>query len=165
MNWRAHARRVRPNMPHYGVYPERKDALLDWSWAQSRLRAARNYWLCTTRPDGRPHATPIWAVWVNGDLIFGCDQHSRKARNIAANSHVALHLESGDETLIVEGAVEALKPSPALQAAINDAFAEKYAIDHSLDADELKQYRIVPRKIMAWLESDFPASVTYFLFD
>jgi len=38
---------------------------LPWSWAVERLSAAHNYWICTTRPDGRPHAVPVWGVWLD----------------------------------------------------------------------------------------------------
>src|SRR5947209_5813545 len=30
--------------------------MLPWSWARDRLVASHNYWISTTRPDGRPHA-------------------------------------------------------------------------------------------------------------
>ena len=29
-----------------------------------RLRTEANVWLATMRPDGRPHVSPIWFVWV-----------------------------------------------------------------------------------------------------
>jgi len=28
-----------------------------------RLRQERHAWLCTLRPDGSPHITPVWFVW------------------------------------------------------------------------------------------------------
>ncbi len=40
----------------------------------SRRRAPRqipNYWICTTRPDGRPHSIPVWGFWLDGGLYFG----------------------------------------------------------------------------------------------
>ena len=39
--------------------------------AVSRLRAAMVYWLATTRPDGRPHAMPVWGVLLGEVLWFG----------------------------------------------------------------------------------------------
>ncbi|MEI6136703.1 MAG: pyridoxamine 5'-phosphate oxidase family protein [Chloroflexota bacterium] len=33
--------------------------------ALARLRTAMNYWIATTRPDGRPHAAPVWGVWLD----------------------------------------------------------------------------------------------------
>jgi hypothetical protein len=43
----------------YGVTTS-DDGPLDWSHAEERLERARNYWIATTRPDGTPHAAPVW---------------------------------------------------------------------------------------------------------
>ena len=52
----------------YGVSADASGAeLLPWSWAAECLAGARNYWLCTARVDGRPHAMPVWAVWLEDD--------------------------------------------------------------------------------------------------
>ena len=67
----------------YGV-PETDEGLLDWSWAVTRLESALNYWFATTRSDGRPHAMPAWAVWLDGALYFEGSPMTRRARNLAA---------------------------------------------------------------------------------
>src|SRR3712207_9206562 len=100
----AEPRRDRPVLPKdYGV-PETEEGMLPWSWALERLENARNYWFSTTRPDGRPHAMPAWAAWVDGVLYFEGSPMTRRARNIAANPALSVHLESGDEVVIREGA-------------------------------------------------------------
>ena len=103
------ARRARPNMPRYGVTPDVVDGMLAWDWIDGQLDRARNYWVCSVCADGRPHSVPVWGVWVEGDLYFGGDRQSVKARNIARDNRVALHLDSGDETVIIEGRVEEAK--------------------------------------------------------
>ena len=46
----------RPQMPSgYGINRSTDEGLLPWSWVQERLTTARNYWIATARPDGRPH--------------------------------------------------------------------------------------------------------------
>lgn len=75
-----------------------------WSWAEERLEQARNYWLCTTRADGRPHAAPVWALWRL--LWFSTDPSSQKVRNVAREPRAVVHLESGDDVVIVEGVIE-----------------------------------------------------------
>ena len=157
-------RRVRPDMPNYGVHAGEAAGILPWDWVESRLQNARSYWLCTTRPDSRPHAVPIWCVGIDGDLIFGCDPVSRKALNVAERNEIVMHLESGDEVVIIEGSLDKLNPDAALQATINSAFADKYNMPYGEDEDIL-QFRVIPRKIMAWDESSFPASVTFFYFN
>ena len=123
--------RDRPTMPDgYGV-PESDDGLLPWSWAVERLEQARNYWFSTTRPDGRPHAMPAWAVWLDGVLYFEGSPETRRARNVTANPHLVVHLESGDEVVIVEGEAQAAgKPERALAERLAAAFAAKYAASH-----------------------------------
>src|SRR3972149_4391760 len=95
----------RPHMPGNGREGAtgRPGERFPWSRAARLLESARNYWVCTTRPDGRPHAVPVWGIWLDGTFYFSTGRQSRKARNLAANPHVAVHLESGSEAVIVEG--------------------------------------------------------------
>ena len=78
--------------------------LLPWSWAQQRLVAARTYWIATTRPDGRPHCRPVWGVWLPDGFWFSTGSLAR--RNLVANPQVTVHLDSGTEVVIVEGAAK-----------------------------------------------------------
>jgi hypothetical protein len=39
-----------------------------WAEARERLESAEVYWLTTMRPDGRPHVTPLVAVWLDDAL-------------------------------------------------------------------------------------------------
>ena len=41
-----------------------------WIQARDQLEKAEIYWLTTVRPDGRPHVTPLFAVWLDGALYF-----------------------------------------------------------------------------------------------
>lgn len=161
----ANARRVRPNMPHYGVASEQTDGMLTWDWVEGQMIQARNYWLCTTCPDGKPHAVPIWGAWVKGSLFMATDQNSVKARNISRNNRVVVHLESGDETVILEGTLSVAQPSDALEAEIARVYIDKYTLDPELDETDVVQYRMDLNKVKAWLERDFPTTATYWLFD
>lgn len=88
----------------YGLQPASGGkGLLPWSWAEERLTAARNYWICSAGDDGRPHAMPVWGLWLEGGLLFGTARTSRKGRNLRRNPAVVVHLESGDEVVILEG--------------------------------------------------------------
>ncbi len=159
------ARRIRPDMPHYGVMPDQKDGMLTWDWVDRQMTQSRNYWIATTQPDGRPHVVPIWGAWVEGSFYFGTDKLSVKARNIRRDNRVVIHLESGDDTVILEGRLVKAQVSAELQKQIDDAFVQKYELDPELDEDGALVYCLLPRKVMAWLESDYPATVTYWLFD
>jgi hypothetical protein len=77
---------------------------LPWAWARQRLIDARNYWVVSVLPDGRPHSRPVWGVWSDEQLYF--DTGSRIGANLMVNPEVTVHLESGDEVVILEGTVE-----------------------------------------------------------
>lgn len=49
---------------------------------------------------------PVWGIWLGGAVYFGTDRRSRKAKNLAANPSLVIHLESGDDAVILEGAAE-----------------------------------------------------------
>jgi hypothetical protein len=76
---------------------------LPWETVERWLVRSRNYWICTTRPDGRPHAKPVWGVWLDGAVLWSTDDNSVTGRNLAANTAVSIHLESGDEAAILDG--------------------------------------------------------------
>ena len=97
----------RPHIPGYGI-PDSREGLLDWGWAEERLTRALPYWVATVPPDRRPHTTPVWGIWVDGALHFEGGPHTRRGRNLAANPAVAVHVERGDEVVIVEGTAEGL---------------------------------------------------------
>lgn len=121
-------RAERPKVPEgYGM-PDGPEGMLPWAWAEEQLRKAQNYWFATVRPDGRPHATPVWGVWLDGVLYFDGSGETRRMRNIEANPEVAVHLESGDEVLILEGRAEqaATPPDRALTGRLSAAYTEKY---------------------------------------
>ena len=154
----------RPNMPvGYGLN-QSSAGLLPWAWAEERLTAARNYWICTTRPDGRPHASPVWGVWLDGALYFGTDSQSRKARNLAANPAVTVHLESGDEVVIIDGWAELVTLDPALSVPLDNAYQAKYQMNFSEAAAAAAVLRVQPQVVLAWLESDFPNTATRWRF-
>lgn len=90
-------------------------------------QAAINYWIGTTRPDGRPHAVPVWGVWLDEDFYFEGGPDTRRGRNLAANPAVGIHVERGDEVAILEGTVEQIAgPDQALADNLVEAFDAKY---------------------------------------
>lgn len=159
------ANRIRPSMPDYGITSEPTDGMLTWDWVDAQMEKSRNYWICTTRPDGRPHAAPVWGVWVDNRLYFGTAKSSVKGRNITHSNQVVVHLESGDDTLIIEGEVIEFQDT---DRKIIQAYIKKYPSYASAAEEEDATaiwYRLVPHKIMTWLESDFLNSATYWVFD
>ena len=81
-------------------FPRSGQGFLPWSQVEERLTEAKNYWLATVRPDGRPHVTPVWGVWVDRELYFDGLPTTRWGRNLAANPQATVHLESADDVVI-----------------------------------------------------------------
>jgi Pyridoxamine 5'-phosphate oxidase len=151
----------RPQMKvGYGIATD-SAGMLPWSWAEERLVSSRSYWVCSTRPDGRPHAVPVWGLWIDGAVVFSTDPESVKARNLAARSQVVVHLESGDDVVIVSGAVVRLGPEE-MPAGFVDAYEAKYG--HRLDITDpgFGFYGVRTAYVLAWREADFPTSATRF---
>jgi hypothetical protein len=135
----------------YGI-SESADGLLTWEWALDRLAASRNYWISTTRADGRPHAMPVWGVVHDGTLWFGTG--GVKAENMQRTGRLVAHAESGDECVILEGRVEQRDVTDALR----DAYEAKY--DHRPEQPRMRAVR--PTLAFAWRERDYPQSATRF---
>jgi hypothetical protein len=68
-----------------------------------RLAEERNVWLCTVRPDGSAHVTPVWFVYQSSRWWIGSDHRSVKARNIRTEARVSLALEDGRFPVVAEG--------------------------------------------------------------
>ena len=118
--------------------------------------------MATTRPDGRPHTTPVWGLWVDGTFYFGVGPDSRKARNLAENPNVAVHLESGNDVVILEGAAELVAdPDPGLVERLTTSSAAKYG----MSSDDIEgSYAVRPRVVFAWSEGG-PRTYTRWTFD
>ena len=158
------AQRGRPEMPAgYGIHPG-SEGMLPWSWVTERLEAARNYWIGTTRPDGRPHLAPVWGVWFEDAFSFGTDPTSRKGRNLQKNPAMVVHLESGDDVVILEGRAE-LVTDTALAARMGEAYYAKYQVNITgPDAPPSGLYTLRLSVAQAWREQDFPATATRWRF-
>lgn len=158
----------RPSLPQgYGI-PESTQGTLPWSFVEERVAEARNYWIVTVRPDGRPHAMPVWGAWLDGKLYIEGSPETRRHRNIAANRHVVAHLESGDQVVIIEGeAYEAGKPEPALGVRLSQEYTAKYgSVGYAPGPnawDDGGLYTIYPRKVFAWTK--FPQDTTRWRFE
>jgi hypothetical protein len=124
---------------------------LPWTWAVDRLTAARNYWIATTRPGGRPHTRPVWGVWLEGLFYFSTG--SLAAENLQANQEITVHLESGSEVVIVEGAAQAVADVSLVELVIA-AYNEKYHWD--VDPHDMPGplYAVRPRVAFGWLSDD-----------
>jgi PPOX class probable F420-dependent enzyme len=155
-----------PRIPaSYGVPTDASGGeRLPWSWAVDQLTSSRNYWIVTTRPDGRPHAAPVWGLWLDDAVWFSTARSSQKARNLARTQSVVVHLESGDEVVILEGDVHEEHEPDALER-FADAYDTKYGFRPEPESEGAAVFVLRPRAAQTWLERDYPKTATRWVFE
>ncbi len=134
----------------------------DFDEVIERLGRARSYWLVSAGPEG-PHAAPVWGAVHEAALHHFSDRTSVKARQVAQDPRVVVHLESAEEVLIVEGRLVDLG-HPLSHPEVLGAFEAKY--DGPGEADYLPGptspydvlYRLEPTRVMSWDLADFDGS-------
>jgi len=118
------------------------------------LRAARSIWVSTTRPDGRPHAVPVWFIWDDHKVYFISARSLQKSKNLAHQSWIVLHLGDGDDVVILEGPATIVTEREELER-IDAAYRAKY-VDPGSGAQatifepDSDLYCVDVRHIMAW---------------
>jgi hypothetical protein len=154
-----------PHVPaSYGL--KARKTYLPFSHAETRLAESRNYWICTARPDGRPHSIPVWGFWIEGAVYFGTGRSSRKAQNLAHNPAVSIHLDSGDDVVILEGtAVEVDLNDKLTFKKLDAASRAKYKMPMTTVPRDSVVYCVRPRIVLAWTEKDFPKNATRWQFE
>jgi len=138
-------------MPGYAILPaDAGRGLLPWSWAEERLRRARNYWVSTVRADGRPHAMAVWGVWEDGAFFFSTGAKSRKARNLARDPRCVVTTDDAAEAVIVEGRAELVEDAGVL-GPVSRRYTAKYAEGYPPDSHV---YRVRPEVAFGFIESE-----------
>jgi general stress protein 26 len=139
------------------------------SWADTlrAIESAELFWLTTVRADGRPHVTPLVAVWLDDALHFATGDHEQKAHNLTVNAQVALTTGANGWSegldVVVEGVAERVTDDPTL-ARLAAAWAEKWdgrwqfeARDGQFrhEAGGADVYRVEPAKVLAFGKGTF----------
>jgi general stress protein 26 len=138
-------------------------------WAQTLgvIRDAELFWLSTVRADGRPHVTPLPAVWRDSALHFCTGAGEQKAVNLAHDAHCALttgtnRWKSGLD-VVVEGLAERVTDEHGLQR-LADAWEADYDGDWHFDVADgafvgaggvALVFAVRPTKVLAFAKGDF----------
>ncbi|MEP7290431.1 MAG: pyridoxamine 5'-phosphate oxidase family protein [Chloroflexota bacterium] len=98
------------------------DAPLLWSRPHDLLASSASnsgteitFFLGTVRPDGRPHAAGVGALWYDGDLYIVSGPETRKSRNLAANPACTITVKLEGIDLILEGEAHRVIDQPTLE--------------------------------------------------
>jgi general stress protein 26 len=100
-----------------------------WHRARGQLSEAQVFWLSTVRPDGRPHVTPLLAIWRDDALYFCTGSEERKAKNLDRNPNCILTTGRNglddDVDLVVEGTAAKVNDKAELRR-VADTYESKY---------------------------------------
>jgi Pyridoxamine 5'-phosphate oxidase len=146
-----------------------------WADARAELEHAEVYWLTTVRADGRPHVTPLIAVWQDDALYFCTGPTEQKAKNLAHNRHCVITTGANaigkGLDVVVEGDAVKLTGDGALRR-VAEAYESKYGTDWHFDvedgafhheAGEAWVFAVAPSKTFAFAKGE-PFGQTRFRF-
>jgi nitroimidazol reductase NimA-like FMN-containing flavoprotein (pyridoxamine 5'-phosphate oxidase superfamily) len=138
-----------------------------WADARRVLEAAELFWISTVRADGRPHVTPLPAVWHDGRLHFCTGAAEQKAVNLARSPQVALTTGSNrwkeGLDLVVEGDAERVTDHGTLRT-LAELWRTKYDgdWDFTVEAGEFRHeggsaivFGVAPTKVLAFAKGHF----------
>ena len=106
-------------------FSDRDAVATSWEVTRSVLETAELFWITTVRGNGRPHVTPLVAVWSEEALYVSMGIDERKTLNLRRNAHVVLTTGCNDWDrgldVVVEGeadqVIDRLRPADRTVAA------------------------------------------------
>ena len=120
-----------------------------WRVLDARLGRESTIWVSTVRPDGRPHMTPVWYVWVDGLIYIAISVDSQKFGNLRGNQAISLALPDTESVIILEGEAHVAKRETIDK--LGEHFFHKYEWDFRFDDEaDWRLVEITPHKILAW---------------
>jgi general stress protein 26 len=139
-------------------------------WADVRcvLDAAELFWLTTVRRGGRPHTTPLVAVWADDELHFCTGPAEQKAVNLTVEPRVTLTTGTSrwkqGLDVVVEGVAARVTDEHRL-GALADRWRTKYDGDWAFEVEEQTflhpdggtavVYAVAPTKVLAFAKGQF----------
>ena len=138
-----------------------------WQDTLETIKQAEIFWISTVRADGRPHVTPLVAVWLDGALHFSTGAGEQKALNLANNARVALVTgangwQSGLDVVVEGEAVRVTDPEQLQRLAA--AWTQKWdgRWRYSVDGDCFRHdvgtalvFAVRPAKVLAFAKGGF----------
>ena len=144
-------------------FSEPNSSATAWAETMGILEDAELFWITTVRGDGRPHVSPLVAVWLDDTLYFSTGATEQKALNLRTNPTVVLTTgcNSWDNGLdvVVEGPAVQVSDD-ALLARLATAWSAKWdgrwrfeahsGLFHHPGGGEALVYGVHPNKVMAF---------------
>jgi general stress protein 26 len=144
-------------------------AATGWDQTRRALEDAELFWVTTVRADGRPHMTPLVAVWADDALHFCTGASEQKAVNLRGNRHVILSTgtnawNEGLDVMVEGDAVrvtddDALRRLAAAWTAKWDGSWQYQVRDgvfrHPGGEEPVLVFAVTPAKVLAFAKGDF----------
>jgi len=138
-----------------------------WEETLEAITQAEIFWISTVRTDGRPHVTPLVAVWLDDALHFCTGQDEQKARNLAGNPRVALTTGTDDWQsgldVVVEGQATRVTDAQQLER-LATTWAQRWdgRWQYEVSQDAFRHgagtalvFAVRPVKVLAFTKGDF----------
>ena len=97
--------------------------------AAERLEGELILWLTTVTPEGQPQSSPVWFLWIDGEILLFSRADTPRLANVRANPRVAANFDGdgdGGDVVSFESEARVARERAAL-ADVPDAYIEKYA--------------------------------------
>lgn len=125
-----------------------------------RLDSELILWLTTVTPEGQPQASPVWFLWVDGEILLYSRADTPRLANVRANPRVAATFDGdgeGGEIVSIEGEARVTHGQAVLDD-VPPTYIEKYAAKlaafgwtmESMLVDYPVEIRIRPTRVRAW---------------
>ena len=141
----------------------------EWEETRRVLEQADLFWISTVRAAGRPHVTPLVAIWLEDAIHFATGPKEQKAVNIRTNRCVILTTGSnqweGGLDVVVEGEAVQVTDEDLLRR-LAAAWATKWdgrwhyevhdrAFRHEGSTEAVLVFSIAPTRIFAFAKGTF----------
>jgi general stress protein 26 len=138
-----------------------------WEEVRRALNEAELFWISTVHADGRPHVTPLTAVWQDGTLCFCTGAAEQKGVNLARNPHCVVTTGNNAWKVGLDVAVEGSARRVTVERRLTDladAWDSKYHGDWHFevangafrgDGGEVLVFEVLPTKILAFAKGSF----------
>ncbi len=141
----------------------------DWELGRRLIEDAEVFWLSTVRPDGRPHVTPLLAVWHDGAMYFCTGPQERKAQNLERNPQCILTTGhnglGGGVDVVFEGVAAAVGDAAEL-GRVADTYEAKYGehftapqgtwfgLGDAIRRGQVRTYRVAPTTVLGFARGE-----------
>src|SRR5262245_50073993 len=159
---------IRPETSLDTRFSDPNAAATEWEETRRKIETAELFWISTVRADGRPHVTPLVAVWLDDAIHFCTGPNEQKAVNLSKNPHVILTTGCNEWTrgldVVIEGDAVQVTDNNLLER-LAKAWTRKWdgqwqykvrdGAFHHKDGGAALVFSVSPTKILAFGKSTF----------